>query len=38
VKKIEILKDGSLSDDFGTGFFDEALNLEFELLKIKNKN
>jgi len=38
VKKIEILNDGSLSDDFGTGFFDEALNWKFELLKLKNKN
>jgi len=38
VKKIEIKIDGSLSDDFGTGFFDEALNWKFEILKLKNKN
>ena len=39
VKKIEILEDGSLSDDFGSGFFDEASNWELELLRIKrNKN
>jgi len=38
VKKIELLEDGSLSSDFGTGFFDEALNWKFELLKLKNKN
>ena len=35
VKKITILDDGSLSDDFGPGFFDEAANLELELLKLK---
>jgi len=38
VKKIEIQEDGSLSSEFGTGFFDEALNWKFELLKLKNKN
>jgi hypothetical protein len=38
VKKIEIQEDGSLSSDFGTGFYDEALNWKFELLKLKNKN
>lgn len=38
VKKIEIQEDGSLSSDFGAGFFDEALNWKFELLKLKNKN
>lgn len=36
IKKITILKDGSLSEPFGSGFFDEATNLQFELLKIKN--
>lgn len=36
VKKIEILEDGSLSDDFGSGFFDEAANWELELLRLKN--
>jgi len=36
IKEIKILKDGSLSDDFGPGFFDEAINWQFELLKLKN--
>ncbi len=36
VKKITINKDGSLSEPFGEGFFDEATNWQFELLKIKN--
>jgi hypothetical protein len=36
IKKINILKDGSLSDEFGVGFFDEAINLKLELLKHKN--
>lgn len=35
IKKISIFEDGSLSDDFGPGFFDEAANLELELLKLK---
>ena len=39
VKKINILEDGSLSDDFGPGFYDEAATWELELLKLKrNKN
>lgn len=36
VKKIEVLEDGSLSSDFGTGFFDEATNWKFELMRLKN--
>ena len=36
VKKIEILEDGSLSSDFGSGFFDEATNWKFELMRLKN--
>ncbi|MCF2521107.1 AAA family ATPase [Dyadobacter sp. CY351] len=36
VKKIQILEDGSLSDDFGPGFFDEAANWELELIRLKN--
>ena len=36
VKKLEIREDGSLTGDFGPGFFDEATNLKFELLKLKN--
>lgn len=35
VKKINVLKDGSLSDDFGPGFYDEAAHWELELLKLK---
>jgi predicted ATPase len=35
---IEILNDGILSEDFGSGFFDEALHWKFELLKLKNLN
>ncbi len=38
VKKIMIEKDGSLSDNFGAGFFDEATNLKFDLLKQKRPN
>lgn len=37
VKKIEIQKNGNLSDDFGSGFFDEADNLAMQLF-ILNKN
>lgn len=33
--KIDILKDGGLSRNFGEGFFDEATNIQFELLKLK---
>ncbi|GAB3494239.1 hypothetical protein GCM10027341_10130 [Spirosoma knui] len=36
VKKINILEDGSLSDDFGPGFYDEAAHWKFELLRLKN--
>ena len=36
VKKININDDGSLTDDFGTGFFDEALHWKFELIKLTN--
>jgi predicted ATPase len=35
IKRIEILKDGSLSDDFGTGFYDEATTWQWELLRLK---
>lgn len=35
VKQININKDGSLSSDFYPGFFDEAISLELELLKLK---
>ena len=33
--QIQILKDGGLTRNFGEGFFDEATNIQFELLKIK---
>lgn len=35
VKKINIQQDGSLTDDFGTGFFDEADNIALELFLLK---
>lgn len=34
-RRIEILEDGSLSEDFGTGFFDEADNLAINLFRFK---
>lgn len=33
---IEIGKDGSLSDDFGPGFYDEAIRTKFDLMRLKN--
>jgi predicted ATPase len=36
IREIKINKDGSLSDDFGSGFFDEATNIKFDLLRLKN--
>ena len=39
VKKIEILEDGYLSDDFGTGFFDEAQKIAISLFGLsKSQN
>ena len=38
VKKININRDGSLSEPFGVGFYDEAIHWKFELLKLKNLN
>jgi predicted ATPase len=39
IKEIIIEKDGSLTDNFGPGFIDEATNLKFELLLLnKNQN
>lgn len=35
VKKINIREDGGLTDDFGTGFFDEADNIALELFLLK---
>ena len=35
IKKINIQDDGSLSDEFGTGFFDEADNIAMELFLLK---
>lgn len=34
IKVININRDGSLTDDFGAGFFDEAASLKFEILKL----
>lgn len=36
IRKIQINENGSLSDQFGEGFYDEATNLKLELLKQKN--
>lgn len=36
VVEISINKDGSLNGDFGAGFFDEATNWKFELMRLKN--
>jgi len=36
ISRIHIREDGSLSDDFGPGFFDEATNIKFDLLRLKN--
>ena len=38
VKKINILEDGSLSDNFGPGFFDEASNLVSSIWEARSKN
>ena len=35
VKKINVLEDGSLSDDFGSGFYDEAANLAISLFDLR---
>ena len=35
VRKIDIADDGCLLNPFGPGFFDEALNLSTDLLRIK---
>ena len=37
IEKISILADGRLDKQFGEGFFDEATNLQVELLKLKNR-
>jgi hypothetical protein len=37
VERINILPDGNLDNDFGSGFFDESTNMKFELLKLKTK-
>ncbi len=34
IKKISLDKSGSLSDNFGPGFYDEAINIQFDLLKL----
>lgn len=37
IEEITILPDGRLDKEFGEGFFDEATNLQIELLKLKNR-
>lgn len=37
VKKIEINSNGMLSDDFGPGFYDEAIRLRFDLMKTNSE-
>jgi predicted ATPase len=37
-KRIEIFEDGTLSDEFGPGFIDEADNLAIDLFNLKNIN
>lgn len=37
IEEIKILSDGRLDKEFGEGFFDEATNLQIELLKLKNR-
>ncbi len=36
VVEISINEDGSLDGEFGSGFFDEATNWKFELMRLKN--
>ncbi len=37
VERINILSDGNLDNNFGGGFFDEATNMKFELLKLRTQ-
>lgn len=37
VKKIEINKNGTLTEEFGPGFFDEAIKLRFDLIKLNSE-
>lgn len=38
IKKININPNGTLTESFGEGFFDEAIGLRLELLKLKSLN
>jgi len=38
VRHIKVNEDGRLSNSFGTGFFDEADNLAFDLFLLTNNN
>jgi predicted ATPase len=38
IKALEVNEDGSLTGNFGTGFFDEADNIAIELYRIQKKN
>ena len=35
MKEIKLKTDGVMENSFGPGFYDEAINLEFELLTIR---
>ncbi|WDF68679.1 DUF3696 domain-containing protein [Sphingobacterium oryzagri] len=37
ISQISIREDGTLSSDFGDGFYDEAAELKYKLLKYKNR-
>ena len=37
VKKIEVTSNGNLTDTFGPGFYDEAVRLQFNLMKINTE-
>lgn len=36
--KLDIREDGMIKQDFGVGFFDEAMRTTYELLKLQNRN
>lgn len=37
VKLLEITENGNLTDNFGTGFYDEATKLQFELMRLNKE-
>lgn len=36
IKKIRITKNGGITDNFGSGFIDESINILFDIMKINN--